>query len=57
MPRGVAFDPTGDMLLVGDQKTNEFTFFRVDPANGQLTASGNKFEVPSPVAFLFVPAQ
>ena len=57
MPRGVAFDPTGDTLLVGDQKTNEFTFFRVDPANGQLTASGNKFEVPSPVAFLFVPAQ
>ena len=57
MPRGVEFDPEGNFLFVGDQKTNEFTFFRVDKANGQLTPSGQKFEVPSPVAFLFVPAK
>ncbi len=57
MPRGVELDPAGNFLFVGDQKTNEFTFFRVDKANGQLTPSGQKFEVPSPVAFLFVPAK
>lgn len=56
-PRGVEFDPTGNFLFVGDQKTNDFTLFRVDKANGQLTPTGQKFEVPSPVSFLFVEAK
>lgn len=57
VPRGVEFDPTGSFLFVGDQKTNEFTLFRIDKANGQLTATGQKYEVPSPVAFLFLPSK
>lgn len=55
-PRGVEFDPTGNFLFVGDQKSNEFTMFRIDKANGQLTPTGQKFSVPAPVSFLFVPA-
>lgn len=56
-PRGVEFDPTGKYLFVGDQKSDSFTIFSVDGANGQLTPTGKKFEVPAPVAFLFVPAK
>jgi len=57
MPRGVEFDPTGKLLLVGDQKENYFVVFRIDPGTGKLTPTGQKFETPSPVAFLFVPAE
>ncbi len=56
-PRGVEFDPSGHYLFVGDQKTNTFTTFKVDGATGQLTPTGHKYEVPAPVAFLFVPVK
>jgi 6-phosphogluconolactonase len=56
MPRGVEFDPAGNVLFVGDQKTNKFETFHVDTASGKLTPTGKSYDVPSPVAFLFVPA-
>ncbi len=55
-PRGVEFDPTGKFLLVGDQKANYFVLFGIDPSTGKLTPTGQKFQTPSPVGFLFVPA-
>jgi 6-phosphogluconolactonase len=56
-PRGVAFDPTGRTLFVGDQKTDKFVTFQVDQASGKLTLTGKSYQVPSPVAFVFVPAR
>jgi 6-phosphogluconolactonase len=55
-PRGVDFDPTGKTLFVGDQKTDKFITFQIDNSTGKLTRTGNSYAVPSPVAFLFVPA-
>jgi 6-phosphogluconolactonase len=55
-PRGVAFDPTGHTLFVGDQKTDKFITFQIDHATGKLTPTGKTYQVPSPVAFTFVPA-
>jgi 6-phosphogluconolactonase len=57
MPRGVEFDPTGKFLLVGDQKANYFLVFAIDPGTGRLTPTGQKLQTPSPVSFLFVPAE
>jgi 6-phosphogluconolactonase len=56
MPRGVELDPSGKLLFVGDQKQNKFVLFSVDQATGKLTLTNRSFEMPSPVAFLFVPA-
>ncbi len=56
-PRGVAVDPTGKLLLAGDQKTNQVALFHIDPTSGKLTPTGQKLEVPSPVAFAFVKAE
>ena len=56
-PRGVEFDPTGKFLLVGDQKANYFVLFQIDPGTGKLTPTGQKLQTPSPVGFLFVPAE
>jgi len=55
-PRGVEFDPAGHTLFVGDQKTGKFITLQVDQASGKLTPTGKTYEVPSPVAFTFVPA-
>ncbi len=56
-PRAFELDPTGHFLLAGDQKANHFVIFSVDSATGKLTLTGEKFDVPSPVSFLFVPAE
>ena len=56
-PRGVEIDPTGGYLFAGDQKANRFVIFRVDPKNGQIMLTGQPIDLPSPVAFLFVPAK
>lgn len=56
-PRGFALDPSGHFLIAGNQKSNNVVVFKVHPKNGELSASGAKFEVPSPVDVLFVPVQ
>ena len=56
-PRAFEFDPSGRFLLVGDQKANHFVIFAVDKETGHLTLTGQKFDVPSPVSFLFVAAE
>lgn len=55
MPRGVEFDPSENLLFVGDQKTSNFKTFHIDHATGKLTPTGKSYEVPSPVSFVFVP--
>ena len=56
-PRAFDFDPTGRFLFAGDQKADQFVVFNVEPASGKLTLTGRVFNVPSPVCFLFVPAE
>jgi 6-phosphogluconolactonase len=56
-PRGVEIDPTGRLLFAGDQKGNSFVTFTIDAASGKLTPTGKTYEIPTPVAFYFVPAK
>jgi 6-phosphogluconolactonase len=56
-PRGFQIDPTGRFLFVGNQKSNQFVIFRIDSKTGQLTSTGKLIDVPTPVAFQFVPAE
>ena len=56
-PRAFEFDPSGKFLFAGDQKADQFVIFDVDPTNGKLNLTGRVFNVPSPVCFLFVPAE
>jgi len=56
-PRAFEFDPSGNFMFVGDQKANHFVIFAVDKQTGHLTLTGQKFDVPSPVSFLFVRAE
>jgi 6-phosphogluconolactonase len=53
-PRGMQFDPSGAVLLVGDQKENRISVLRVNLESGVLSDTGKSYEVASPVAFVFV---
>lgn len=56
-PRGFSIDPTGRFLLAGNQDSNQLAIFKVNAATGELSDTGQKFDVPSPVDVLFVPAK
>ena len=48
-PRNFALDPSGRLLLVANQNSNNVVTFRVDPKTGLLTPTGQTVEVPSPM--------
>lgn len=56
-PRGFAIDPTGQFLFAGNQDSNQLAIFRVNRETGELSDTEQRFEVPSPVDVLFVPAK
>ncbi|MGI8962229.1 MAG: lactonase family protein [Bryobacteraceae bacterium] len=56
-PRGMQIDPTGNWLFVGNHKSNHLVVLRIDGRTGQLTSPGQVINVPTPVAFQFVPAE
>jgi 6-phosphogluconolactonase len=53
-PRHFALDPTGQYLLAENQLSGNIVEFRVDPATGKLTATGEAVQVPSPVCVAFL---
>lgn len=56
-PRGFAIDPTGQFLFAGNQDSNKLAIFRVNRETGELSDTEQRFDVPSPVDVLFVPAK
>ncbi len=53
-PRDFEIDPTGQMLLVGNQATDNLLTFKIDATTGALTATGFKAEVPTAVCIKFL---
>ena len=57
-PRHFAIDPTGQFLLAENQNSNNtIVEFRIDPATGKLTPTGETLHVPSPVCITFLATQ
>ena len=56
-PRNFAVDPTGAFLLAANMDSNNIVVFRIDPATGGLTPTGQVEEVSSPVCVTFVPGE
>lgn len=55
VPRDIAFDPSGSILAVANQESNEVALFRHDPGTGVLTALPHKISVGSPTVISFHP--
>ncbi len=54
-PRDFAIDPTGNYLLVANQKSNEITIFKRDLISGKLSLLPKTISICSPVNIVFVP--
>jgi 6-phosphogluconolactonase len=53
-PRSFAIDPTGTLLLAGNQGSNNIVVFRIDQKTGRLTPTGQVFDEASPVCLKFL---
>jgi len=53
-PRNFAIEPSGKYLLVANQGTNEVVVFLRNKKTGQLTPTGSRLAVPSPVCLKFL---
>ncbi|MFD1470121.1 lactonase family protein [Hymenobacter caeli] len=54
-PRNFALDPSGRLLLVANQNSNNVFTYRVDQQTGKLTPTGQHVDVPSPMFVEVVP--
>ena len=53
-PRNFNFDPTGNWLLVANQRSNEVVIFKIDKSTGRLIDSGQRIKIGSPVCVKWV---
>ena len=53
-PRSFAIDPEGKALFVANEKSDDIVIFRIDAKTGQLTPTGEKLDVSSPVCIKFL---
>ena len=52
-PRNFAIDPSGDFLVVANQKSDTIHSFRIDAATGKLRSTGHRASVPAPVCIRY----
>ncbi len=52
-PRDFNLDPSGEFLVVGNQKTNDLTLLTVDPATGTLAYKATSGKIAGPSCFEF----
>jgi 6-phosphogluconolactonase len=56
-PRNFVIDPTGNFVLVANQKTDNVVVFKRNVASGLLQPTGVEVKVGNPVCLLLVPIQ
>lgn len=52
-PRNFTIDPSGNLLLVAHQYSNDVVIFKINKQTGALTATDKKIELCSPVCLVF----
>ncbi len=53
-PRDFNFDPSGRFLVVGNQKSNDLTVYKVDPKTGKLSFLSKSITLKDPICFQFL---
>jgi 6-phosphogluconolactonase len=56
-PRNFEIDPTGSYLFAANSNSGNIRVFRIDPASGRLTPTGQVLEVPAPLCVTFQAAE
>jgi 6-phosphogluconolactonase len=52
-PRNFNIDPTGNFLVVANQKTDTIEVFKINKHSGLLTHTGTSIQIPNPVCIKF----
>jgi 6-phosphogluconolactonase len=53
-PRDFNLDPSGELLLVAGERSDEIALYAIDQDEGTLEPLNKKFEIPSPGCILFL---
>jgi len=53
-PRDFNIDPSGNVLLVAGERSDEIELFRIDQETGKLSKSNLKLDLPAPGCILFI---
>ncbi len=53
IPRHLALDPSGRWLLIANQKSDNISVLKVDPASGRVTDAGKSFPLSKPQCLVF----
>lgn len=53
-PRDFNLDPSGKIMLVAGERSDEIRVYRIDPESGILSETGTVVKVPAPASILFV---
>jgi 6-phosphogluconolactonase len=53
-PRSFEIDPTGTLLFVANQQSNNIVIFKIDEKTGRLTPTGQELDAASPVCVKFL---
>jgi len=53
-PRNFMIDPTGNWLLVANQRSDNIVVFRIDKKTGLLKSTGKQLSVPAPVCLKMI---
>jgi 6-phosphogluconolactonase len=56
-PRDFAIDPTGRVLIVANQGSDNMWVFKIDQATGKLNQTGIRVDIGNPVCLKFAPAE
>ena len=53
-PRDFNLDPTGKMMLVAGERSDEIRLYHIDPENGTLSETAKVIHLPAPASILFL---
>jgi 6-phosphogluconolactonase len=55
-PRNFGIDPTGQFMLVANERSDNVAVFRIDAQSGKLKFTGQQLDIGAPVCVKFIPA-
>ena len=53
-PRDFNLDPTGKIMLVAGEHSDDIRLYLIDSETGFLAETGSRMQVPSPASILFI---
>ena len=55
IPKNFVIEPTGNILMVANQKSNNIISFRIHKETGKISSTGHQIKVPSPIYLQVLP--